>query len=205
MHFLKQAQPALRDQVRGAVLQAPVSDREYPETTTPTEYAEKLALAQTMRRDGRQEEFLPRECHWAPMTARRFLDLHERGGADDYFSSDYSDDELAAKLGHVLAMEEEDETTTTTSSSRRRHVLVAYSGADQYVAPHVNAPVMMERLVKALNSNNKDGNDKKGRATGICIANADHSLKQPESAGHEFVANVAKILEEINKDNNESV
>ena len=57
------------------------------------------------------------------MTAQRYVNLHAKDGRDDYFSSDYMDDELADCLEHV-----------SNSSSQRRHpdlrVLVAFSGAD---------------------------------------------------------------------------
>ena len=50
------------------------------------------------------EELLPRRADpcGAPMTARRYLSLYgARADGDDYFSSDLTDAELAARLGHM--------------------------------------------------------------------------------------------------------
>jgi len=72
---------------------------------------------------------LPQSFHWAPMTAQRYVNLHAKGGRDDYFSSDYMDDKLANCLRHV-----------SNSSSQRRHpdlrVLVAFSVADLRSRPY---------------------------------------------------------------------
>ena len=76
-----------------------VSDREWVATkeTTPG----LLEAAKTMMKAGRGEDILFRDYEGgsgAPVCARRFLSLAERGGDDDMFSSDFSDDEL--KVSH---------------------------------------------------------------------------------------------------------
>ena len=51
---------------------------------------------------GHAANYVPREWWpYAPMTAQRFVDLLERGGADDFFSSDLSTGELAETLGQL--------------------------------------------------------------------------------------------------------
>ena len=50
------------------------------------------------------------------MTAQRYLDLHDVGGADDYFSSDLADDEMRKRC--------------SAFGARGVGCLVAYSGAD---------------------------------------------------------------------------
>ena len=79
-----------------------VSDREWLATreTTPA----LLETARAMMDAGKGEEILFRDHeggNGAPVCARRFLSLAERGGDDDMFSSDYSDDEL--KVGHLIS------------------------------------------------------------------------------------------------------
>eukprot|EP00532_Pseudo-nitzschia_australis_P021140 CAMPEP_0168285540 /NCGR_PEP_ID=MMETSP0142_2-20121227/102_1 /TAXON_ID=44445 /ORGANISM="Pseudo-nitzschia australis, Strain 10249 10 AB" /LENGTH=66 /DNA_ID=CAMNT_0008229683 /DNA_START=38 /DNA_END=235 /DNA_ORIENTATION=+ len=63
------------------------------------------------------------------MTAQRYVDLHTKGERDAYFSSDYTDDELVDRLGHV-----------SNSSLQRRHrdlrLLVAFLGADLRSRPY---------------------------------------------------------------------
>jgi len=63
------------------------------------------------------------------MTAQRYVDLHAKGGRDDYFLSDYTRDKLADRLRHV-----------SNSSLQRRHrdlrLLVAFLGADLRSRPY---------------------------------------------------------------------
>lgn len=61
---------------------------------------------------------MPRSSFWAPITAKRFLNFQEIGGADDVFSSDFADEELAERLGHV------------GSCKQVQSLLLAFSGAD---------------------------------------------------------------------------
>jgi hypothetical protein len=77
-----------------------VSDREWLATrgTTPA----LLEAAKSMMAAGKGEEILFRDYeggNGTPVCARRFVSLAERGGDDDLFSSDFSDDEL--KVGNL--------------------------------------------------------------------------------------------------------
>ena len=58
---------------------------------------------------------MPRAAHPVPITADRFLSLFAEGGADDFFSSDLSDQQLAERLGHM-------------GLQKDRRVLIAFSG-----------------------------------------------------------------------------
>ena len=140
--------------VTAAVLQAPVSDREAatiwnPQDSpygTPMEHEEQLqkhvALAKEMTTVQRRgHEMMPRAAFWAPITAQRYYDLMvPRHGLDDYFSSDYTNDELQERLSHL-----------SSSTSLLRRVVVAYSGQDEYVPSHVDKPVLLQRLCNAMN------------------------------------------------------
>ncbi len=110
------------------VLQAPVSDREHlaMQERTP----EFVALAQELQLQGKGDEMLPRASMWAPITANRFLDLATKEGLDDFFSSDLSDEELRARLGHLDVP-----------------TLFLMSGADEYVPPHVDCHSLGNRFV----------------------------------------------------------
>ncbi len=122
---------ARQSKLRFLVLQAPVSDREH--MLSASEKAPLyVAMAKALMAEGKGEEMLPREAMWAPITARRFLDLATKEGADDLFSSDLTDEELRARLGHL-------------------HVptLFLFSGADEYVPSYVNVPSLGKRFVAA--------------------------------------------------------
>jgi pimeloyl-ACP methyl ester carboxylesterase len=83
--------------VCASVLQAPISDREYAESLpeTPALVARARGLA--------PGELMPLQTmhNRIPITAGRYLALATRNGADDLFSGDFSDAELAAAVGHV--------------------------------------------------------------------------------------------------------
>lgn len=66
---MKHGQPQLRAAVRGVVLQAPVSDREYMATLPETE-----GLIAVARSKG-GKELMPVDTDEAPITASRFLSL----------------------------------------------------------------------------------------------------------------------------------
>ncbi|KAK6803828.1 hypothetical protein RDI58_001612 [Solanum bulbocastanum] len=86
--------------VRAAILQAPVSDREYKATLPDT--ASMIDLASNMISEGRESELMPREANPdAPITSFRYHSLCAYNGEDDLFSSDFSDDQLKQKLGHM--------------------------------------------------------------------------------------------------------
>eukprot|EP00535_Pseudo-nitzschia_heimii_P011410 CAMPEP_0197198236 /NCGR_PEP_ID=MMETSP1423-20130617/33269_1 /TAXON_ID=476441 /ORGANISM="Pseudo-nitzschia heimii, Strain UNC1101" /LENGTH=357 /DNA_ID=CAMNT_0042652067 /DNA_START=80 /DNA_END=1152 /DNA_ORIENTATION=+ len=213
VHFLKRSNRV--DLVEVVALQAPVSDREGSELEHG--FAGKLEVARNLVGEGKGEEMLPRSFHWAPITARRFVDLHAKGGTDDYFSSDYTDAELEDRLGHVGNVPASSSSLSSSSRrkvlvafsgadqyvpehvdkppahpSSRRKVLVAFSGADQYVPEHVDKPRLTQRLVDAMNSGSDD--DVAVVAESLYIDNGDHNLST-ESDAKVFVDRVAELLE----------
>ena len=56
------------------------------------------------------------------MTAQRYLDLHDVGGADDYFSSDLADDEMRARALPPSAQRGAWAASSCSRSQRRRRV-----------------------------------------------------------------------------------
>ncbi|GMH58987.1 hypothetical protein TL16_g02733 [Triparma laevis f. inornata] len=81
--------------VKGVILQGPVSDRETDENNE-----EWVELSEEMIGEGKGNEFLPRAAFWAPITAKRFCSLYGvRCGGDDYFSSDFTEEEMGKSLG----------------------------------------------------------------------------------------------------------
>uniref|UniRef100_A0A7I4DMQ7 Uncharacterized protein n=1 Tax=Physcomitrium patens TaxID=3218 RepID=A0A7I4DMQ7_PHYPA len=99
VHYLRTGGHCTRA-VRGAILQAPVSDREFRATLPETQ--PMLELAERMIKEGKGEELMPRDASpEAPITANRFRSLCAYMGDDDLFSSDFTDAQLKALLGHM--------------------------------------------------------------------------------------------------------
>ncbi|PIN17368.1 putative hydrolases or acyltransferases (alpha/beta hydrolase superfamily) [Handroanthus impetiginosus] len=134
--------------VRSAILQAPVSDREYKATLPET--ASMIDLASTMINEGRGSELMPREANPdSPITAYRYHSLCAYNGDDDMFSSDFSKDQLKQRLGHM--------SNTPT--------LVMFSMGDEYVPEYVDKKALVDRLCTAM-----------GGAEKVEIEHGNHSL-----------------------------
>lgn len=196
VHYLKKRQQQKQELdyeprlLRLAVLQAPVSDREH--AATDSRYAHFLNVAQDMRRNDKLQEMMPREAFWAPITAERYLDLQERGGKDDYFSSDYSKDELVERLQHVglFGQMQLGEQSESSSPSRSFQCCVAYSGSDEYVPDHVDKEHLTQRLVDAMN---RDGITV---AHSLYLPNSNHNLSNSDTEQDQFVQHIVQLLQD---------
>lgn len=119
--------------VRGVILQAPVSDREYRATLPKT--AEMIDLALSMMNEGKAMELMPREANPdAPISAYRYHSLCAYMGDDDMFSSDLNEDQLRTRLGHM----------SNTPCQ------VIFSMADEYVPEYVDKKALVDRLCRAM-------------------------------------------------------
>ncbi len=177
VYFLQHAAPDLCDKLRVVALQAPVSDREH--AAMDDGHSTKLSLARNLVDEGKGHEMMPRSAFWAPITAQRFVDLNEKGGADDFFSSDFTDEELTNRLRHI---------------GRDRlglKVLVAFSGADEYVPEHVDKMLLTERLVKATNADCDQG---RVAVEGLYLESGNHNLSEGLDDGKIFVDKIAEML-----------
>lgn len=159
-------------------MQASVSDREV-ELADQGQNDAMVELANKMKKEGKEAEMMPRLAHWAPITVQRYLDLHEKGGADDFFSSDWTDDELVDRLGHM-------------SKDPRRQVIVAFSGSDEYVPKHVDRKRLSERLCQAMN-----GGKSSGVAQEFFLPTANHNLSEAKGDKELFAKKVAECLERL--------
>jgi len=123
--------PSRSSLVKGVILQAPVSDREYMATLSNTEVAIKLAKG--MKHNGNEEELMPRDVSSVPITANRFLSLSTQDGDDDMFSSDLTQDFLAQKLGHMNIP-----------------TLIVMSLRDEYIPSEINIPLLVQKLKSSI-------------------------------------------------------
>ncbi|KAK9672042.1 hypothetical protein RND81_12G072100 [Saponaria officinalis] len=132
VHYMR-TNAACSRAVRAAILQAPVSDREYLATLPET--AAMIDLASKMISEGKGTDLMPREANQhAPITAYRYHSLCAYMGDDDMFSSDLSDDQLRMRLGHMSNIP----------------CQVIYSMADEYVPEYVDKKALVTRLCRAL-------------------------------------------------------
>eukprot|EP00899_Mesostigma_viride_P019307 jgi/Mesvir1/27378/Mv07184-RA.1 len=176
VYFLKHADGDVRRCVVGAVLQAPVSDREYF-TSQATGVDEpdvmgsnaRLALATRLIAEGRPHDLLPRTSPTAvPVTAYRYHSLVARLGDDDLFSSDFSDAELKERVGHMAAVP----------------TLILFSMEDEYVPSFVDKAKLVGRLQAAM-----------GGASSAFLAGANHAISDPAHI-EQALAAVASFLKE---------
>ena len=180
IYFLENAESSLVSKLRMVALQAPVSDREG--AMQQEGYTEKLAYAKKNVQDGNGQEMLPRSHFWAPITAKRFVDLHSKGGVDDYFSSDYTDDELVQRLQHV------------GTHPNLHTALVAFSGSDEYIPSHVDRKLLSKRLVDAMNTLCVN---KKNVAELLYLESGNHNLSKGPADAKTFVDRISEILNQI--------
>ena len=155
-----------------------MSDREEAIWDTG-KYDTMIEVANKMERERKESEMMPREAFWAPITATRYLDLLAKGGTDDFFSSDWTDEELADRLGHM-------------SSKPDRKVLVAFSGSDEYVPKELDSKQMSKRLCKAINGGKEDG-----VAIELFLPNANHNLSEGKGDKETFAQKVSECLKNI--------
>ena len=132
MALLRRESAAVRC-VCAAVLQAPVSDREYLATQPETAARLEAALRLVAAGDGGALLPLEHAGDRTPVCAARFVSLAGHGGAEDMFSSDLDAPALRAALGHVAVP-----------------VLLLPSLADEYVPACVAVPALMARLRAAM-------------------------------------------------------
>jgi pimeloyl-ACP methyl ester carboxylesterase len=190
--LLARAPPALRARVRACVLQAPVSDRE---AASLDEYqaqaAALLAEAQALCAAGEPNKLLSaRHYGFVPLTAGRYASFFS--GADDMFSSDLTDAELAAKLGHMGTRGQREGSGAALAPAPEHpglHCTFVHSGSDEYVPSAVDVAALSSRFVAAA------GGADNG-ASAVTIAGASHNVGSPDgTAAAEFVACACAALE----------
>jgi hypothetical protein len=154
-----------RPHVDGAILQAPVSDREASLMHMSRDhYNQSVAAAQAMVNDNKADEIMPTsETHGffgAPVTARRWLSLlsPNHDGEDDYFSSDLLDTQLNRTFGMLPV---------------RTSLCILYSGADEHVPQEIDKVALINKWTRVVQKHGKVDTEYSGVITG-----ASHNLKR---------------------------
>ncbi|KAK6340874.1 hypothetical protein TWF696_009189 [Orbilia brochopaga] len=130
----------------GAILQAPVSDREaLVMIMGQSAYDRSWKHAQKMVKAGKGEDIMPSQITQnifdSPCTASRWYSLTSplHDGADDFFSSDTPMENLEATFGAI--------------TPARTPLLILYSGADEFTPPSVDKKALVDRWVDVCRRN----------------------------------------------------
>lgn len=200
--FEKGLQHQVRSEVDGAILQAPVSDREAVLHTVNTAQASNEARAayeqlvdsarrQPYEADGMDTILPPRLVKYiglpggVPLSARRFLSLAspdspEKPSDDDLFSSDLKGERLHQTFGGIVPR-----------GLLRSSLLVLYSGSDEFAPDWVNKELLLQRWKEAANASGRNiWNDNSG-----IIPGASHNVK--DVGQEDLIARVTRYLNDI--------
>ena len=173
-----------RPRIDGAILQAPVSDREgLPDVMTAEARLEIIATAESYVKEGRADDALPGSVSGKylgrlPISAYRWLSLLKENGDDDYFSSDLSDERLRSTFGAFPS---------------HTPLLILCSGADEHVPKSVDAQALVKRWSDVVQASNGT----LSRASGI-VPGAHHNLDQDgDDVVQELVKRVLVLVDEV--------
>lgn len=130
----KKASP--KEDIDGAILQAPVSDSEAIEMHGGEKAKAMLELAERLLREGRGDEIMPEDARkvafHTPVTAYRFHSLVSKSGDDDYFSTYLTDDDLKSSFGAI-----------------DKPLLTLIGGQDEFMPDFVNKDALLNRWQEA--------------------------------------------------------
>ena len=158
-------------------------------------YEKNVKLAESIMAMNQSEEMMPRSAFWAPITASRFSSLHSFGGKDDYFSSDFTDEQLCQRLSHIGRI----------GIDTGMAVLVAASECDEYVPPTVDIPLLLQRLCNAMNASPVRMISEKDSCLSDILKSSNHSVvvARPlllHQANHNLSSgNVEIFIDEVRK------
>ncbi|RLV90235.1 hypothetical protein JA1_004719 [Spathaspora sp. JA1] len=131
--YLIERNHSIHGEIQGAILQAPVSDREAFKHGREEAQFDKLVqdVYENYISKGREKELLTEEYRKlsfnTPITAYRFYSLASQRGDDDYFSSYLTSDDYKKSFGNVS-----------------KPLLVLYSGSDQFVPDYVDKQKLID-------------------------------------------------------------
>lgn len=172
-----------RPRIDGAILQAPVSDRQALEPEMKPTYDKIIALCRQMVADGKAQDVVPASfasTNWdgTPVTAYRWLSMlsPDKQGDDDFFSSDLSDEQLRNSFGSI---------------ANGVSFMILYGGADQYSPDFVDKYALVERWTSIM----KAADVKVDDTNGGVVHNMHHNLSQdPEEVVKDMCDRICKFV-----------
>ncbi|KIW13480.1 hypothetical protein PV08_08668 [Exophiala spinifera] len=208
MHYLTSATSSSPSQPRsvisGAIMQAPVSDREaiLDETNKKPDvresYEKALATCASTPVSKHTTTILPTDITKdivgsAPISISRFLSLASpdspaRPSIDDYFSSDLSDEHLLTTFGRIGSVEFLQPEPTGSMQEKQKSILILESGSDGAVPAYIDKHQLIGRWKHAIEA----GSD--GKAT-----SSSHSMVVPNAVhdigGTTIEARTARLID----------
>ncbi|KAH7555307.1 hypothetical protein BM1_06930 [Bipolaris maydis] len=176
-----------REALDGVILQGGVSDREAWEDFAK-EGEKKEALEQAIKQTkelidaGKGKEILSTEDNvvlkemGGPLSAYRAYSLLAKGGDDDYFSSDLSDEQLTKTFGRI---------------PRTTPVCFLLGSEDPYIPASVDREALLERWTKIMRGRGRIVDD----VDGGVIPGAHHNLEDdPEHVVEDLVQRVCSFV-----------
>ena len=191
MQYLTCTGASKRPFVDGAVLQAPVSDREAIEADLPRAFVQEANQhALKLCREKKDMDTMPFRFTSAlfgrtDVTARRWVDIASPGpnhdGADDFFSSDFDEDRLKGSFGKLPG---------------KTPVLILFSGEEENVSKDLNK----EALVKKWTGVAKAAGASIDEQNGGVVPGASHNLNgNPDSVVQDLVGRVLAFVGRLDK------
>jgi predicted alpha/beta hydrolase family esterase len=203
-----------RSPVQGAILQAPVSDRDSllskieKDPEKKAIYGHCVKFANSLDEDEKNDMIIP--LPWSeeiisfnrtPVSVARFLSLAspespKNPAPDDLFSYDATNERLESTFGKIGSTK----AFAVTSGGRARKkpsILIGMMGADEYVPANVDMDVLLLRWKKAIE---KDGIATLDENSGI-VKGGKHNLRgrdgERKNAQDDFVRRVKAYLERV--------
>lgn len=131
-YLVRRPNPNPETRLDGAILQAPVSDREAMLTLFPDTYDSLLDYALKQQASGKGNDVLPSlysDLFFnTPISAARWISLAKKNGDDDYFSSDLDDKSLSSTFAAIDAP-----------------LLILVSGSDEFMPASLDKTALVNR------------------------------------------------------------
>lgn len=180
-----------RPQIDGAVLQAPVSDREAIEDVLPKAFLQEVnQLALKMCREKNDMDIMPHKFTnklfgRTAVSARRWVDIAspapDHRGADDFFSSDFDEERLQDSFGRLPA---------------RTPVLILFSGSEENVSESLDKEALVNKWTKVAKDAGASIDDKNG---GV-VPGASHNLNgNPDSVVQDLLSRIVGFIARLEK------
>ncbi len=188
MEYLVGQGAEARPAIDGAIIQAPVSDREGMEFSTSPEVIDRsVALAKNWVEEGKGEEIMPNDVtegvFGTTCCARRWLSLAspDHDGDEDYYSSDLPLERLQSTFGRI---------------PRSSPLCILYSEKDQFVPETVKKKELVQKWIGIVHNG---GGLVDEENSGI-VEGASHTLiGDPEEVINWLVERVVNYLRRLQK------
>ncbi|KAI9832884.1 MAG: hypothetical protein M1819_003914 [Sarea resinae] len=175
-----------RETINGAIIQAPVSDREaMVEALPPGVYERSCAIAKHYVDDGKGEDIMPGEVtasfFGSAVSARRWLSLAspDHDGDDDFFSSDLSLEKLQGTFGKL---------------PKTTPMCIIYSGNDEFAPKFFDKAKLVKKWLGIIKEGGGVADDQN---SGVVEGAAHNLIGSPEKVVADLISRVVRFLQTV--------